>query len=133
MTTDEFDADGFDADDEQQQYGDNPNLRQLRKKARDHDTVLAERDQLKRELAFTKAGIPDTPIGRLLAKSYDGEPTPEAIRAYAVEHGVLEQSDVPGDELDALDRVGALGDGGSAGAGTDRDFNAELRRAAGRA
>lgn len=42
-----------------------------------------------RELAFVKAGIDtENGVGKLLAKTYDGELDPEAIKTYAQEYGI---------------------------------------------
>lgn len=43
---------------------------------------------LTREQAFTKAGIPAEGTGALIRKAYDGDPDPDAIKAFAAEHGV---------------------------------------------
>jgi hypothetical protein len=70
----------------------------LRKQLED---ALAEAKRAKAELeqvraekardeAFAKAGIPDSPTGKLFRKAYDGAPDAEAIRAAAQEYGVLE-------------------------------------------
>lgn len=77
-----------DQQDEQQQ--ESHNIRQLREKARNADRVAAENEQLKRELALTKSGVDLTsPIGQLFAKAYDGPATADAVKASAVEYGVL--------------------------------------------
>jgi len=68
----------------------------LRKQLED---ALAEINNLKqqidqgqgaqRELAFLKAGIDtETGPGKLLAKAYDGDLDPEAIKTYAQEYGI---------------------------------------------
>lgn len=42
-----------------------------------------------RELAFLKAGIDtENGVGKLLAKTYDGELDPESIKSYAQEYGI---------------------------------------------
>lgn len=116
---------------EEQQYGENPNLKQLRAKAKKYDGVEKELNDLRREMAFTKAGIPDSPTGKLFREAYKGDPEVEAVRKSASEYGVIEASQVPDDELDAADRVAALGHGGGAGKPAP-DMNSQLRRAAGR-
>lgn len=52
-------------------------LRTLEKKAHDAEVRagVAERDA-----AFIKAGVPDTPIGQLFAKSYEGPYEPAAVK-----------------------------------------------------
>lgn len=94
----------------------NPNMRMLRKKAKDYDGVVGERDQFKRELEFFKAGIPDTPATRYFRKGYDGDLDVAAIRKAAAEAGFIEvEEDAQelDDELDALDRVTAASSGTS--------------------
>lgn len=126
--TDEFDYEPDEQPDEQNDRRQTP--KQLREA---FDRVSDENATLKRDLAFTKAGLPDTPQVKLLRDHYKGEFTAEAIRKQAVEYGLIdaEDSGVPKDELDALDRVAALGNGSGAGKPAI-DMNAQLRRAAGR-
>jgi hypothetical protein len=56
-------------------------LRRSRLMARENAQLQAEAEQAKREAAFAKAGIPDTPLGEMFAKAYDG-PTddPSALK-----------------------------------------------------
>lgn len=80
---DQFDDTGADANDD---------IRKLRAKARKADAMEAELNQLRRERAFTKAGIdPDDPKMRYFIKGYDGEDDPEAIRTAALEAGFIAQ------------------------------------------
>lgn len=92
----------------------NPNMRMLRKKAKDYDSLVSERDQFKRELEFFKAGIPDTPATRYFRKGYDGDLDVAAIRKAAADAGFID-ADEPSEELDdeheALDRVTAASSG----------------------
>lgn len=72
--------------DPQQMEGLDPNiraeLRRSRQLARDNATLQAEAEQARREAAFAKAGIPDTPLGAMFAKAYDGATDdPSAIKA----------------------------------------------------
>jgi len=49
-------------------------IKELRDAADRGKEAIAERDQLKREVAFMKAGVDtETPAGKLLFKAYDGE------------------------------------------------------------
>lgn len=63
----------------------------------------AENAALRRELAFTKAGIDTTKgPGALLFKSYDGEASEEAVKAAALEYGVISDTpEVPGPTISA--------------------------------
>jgi len=64
-------------------------LRKSKERAREAEDAKHEVMQLKRELAFTKAGIPETGVGALLRKAYDGDTDPEAIRKTAEEYGIF--------------------------------------------
>lgn len=65
-------------------------LRNLRKKAKSADDAERRAAKAERELAFAKAGLDlgDPKVGYFV-KGYDGELTPEAIRATAVELGFV--------------------------------------------
>ena len=68
-------------------------LRKSKERAKDAAEARAELESLKRELAFTKAGIPETGIGALLRKAYDGDTDTDAIRKAAEEYGILGNED----------------------------------------
>lgn len=86
----EYDDDLDDEVDEPQD-----NLRDLRRAAKDAKAAKAELAAAKREVALLKAGVDlDSPVGKLFAKGYDGEITPEAIKA---EWATLVPSSTPGD------------------------------------
>jgi len=70
-------------------------LRKSKERARLAEQALAEAQELRRELAFTKAGIPETGTGALLRKAYDGDTDPEAIREAAAEYGVIIGTEQP--------------------------------------
>lgn len=56
-----------------------------------------------REQAFAKAGIPDSKLGELFRKAYDGENTPEAIRAAALAAEVIQpERATPQNERDQI-------------------------------
>ena len=66
-----------------------PNVREgIRSAERAAKKAQKENEDLKRELAFSKAGIPDTPLTATLAKTYTGENDPTAIKAYFESLGV---------------------------------------------
>ena len=84
-------------------------LREAEKARKELDSLKAELETQKREVQFSKAGIPDSGIGSLFRKAYDGDTSQEAIRAAAMEYGIL-QSESTEDfsneaELDALRRT----------------------------
>ena len=116
-------------DNEEQNEILDPNIRkQLREAERtrkEASEAMAELSSLKREMAFTKAGIPEHGTGNLLRKAYDGELTPEAIRKAAEEYGILGQqtsqpaNDVAEHELESMRRI--AGAATSAGGGIPSD------------
>jgi hypothetical protein len=68
-------------------------IKELRDAADRGREAIQERDQLKREMAFMKAGVDtDSKAGQLLFKAYDGELDTEAIQ---VEWQELAPSSVP--------------------------------------
>ena len=126
---DNFEYDDADDNSGSQNQPEGRNWKLLREKAEKYDKEV---EPLRRENAFLKAGIPDTPQGRLLQKAYDGEPTVEAIRQFAVEHGVIDAADESlSEELDAHDRADRASSGGSYQPQKPPDMNAMLRAAAG--
>jgi hypothetical protein len=100
-----------------QQYND---LQANARKGRKVDELALEAAAAKRELAFMKAGIPpnllDGELGKMFAKSYDGELTAEAVIAAATAVGLLEvpASDAPPASTATPDEI--------AGAGERRDL-----------
>lgn len=65
--------------------------RGLRRAANKGKKLESENQQLKRELAFFKAGIDtDDPRMKYFAKGYDGEMTAEAVRQAAMDAGFLQ-------------------------------------------
>ena len=96
--------------------------RKLEQDAEDGRKARDEAAAARKELAFLKAGVDtDSPQGKLLAKAYDGELTADAVKAAAVEFGIIapDSPAVPAAELAAHDRIAAAA-GGGAGA-SDED------------
>lgn len=60
----------------------------------------AEKQAIQRELAFTKAGIPDTAATKYFVKAYDGPLDAEAIRNAATEAGYLSPEPQPQDHAE---------------------------------
>lgn len=102
MTT-QFDEDF--SDDTDLDQPDNPNdIKSLRRAANQKKKLETELSDLKRELAFARAGLPlDDPKMRYFVKGYDGEMTAEAIREAASEAGFLavQQEQGPDPQLQA--------------------------------
>jgi hypothetical protein len=71
-------------------------IKQLRadaEKGRKLESMLADKE---REIAFLQAGIKtDTKLGAMLMKTYEGELSPEAIKAEAAELGLVEKQEEP--------------------------------------
>lgn len=108
---DDYDLD--DNEDFDSQPRENHNLKRLREKAKGYDEAVKakslieqERDQAKRELAFVRAGIDlDSPSGKLAAKAYDGEPSLDAVKQFAVEYGLIQPDEEEMDQQAALQRL----------------------------
>lgn len=86
MSENEYDE--YEDDDQQEPRRDpvRAALKQKEKEAAELRKQVAELSNLKRELAFTKAGInPDDPKAKWFVKGYDGDLDPEAIKAAAAE------------------------------------------------
>lgn len=115
---------GYEEDVDQPDPNDPAQLRKKLKNAlRSNKELLAQQDevnQVRKENAFLKAGLPDTPQVKFFQEHYSGEPTPEAIKTAASEFGfapvvdqeiqdevavISAQSDaVPGADMPADDR-----------------------------
>jgi hypothetical protein len=64
----------------------NPNFKQLREAEKQRSKELAD---ARREIAVMKSGIDsESKLGQLFLKSYDGEVSPDAIKAAAEEYGI---------------------------------------------
>lgn len=86
--------------------------------------------ELERENAFLKAGIdPDDPKARYFVKGYDGKLERDAVRAAAVEAGVIEASKVTREELAAHDRVSAAAAGAGSASTAPQTMNEFVRAA----
>lgn len=82
-------ADEYNDDDDQNQQ-EHPDIRALRQKAKERDQLANQLAERERELAFAKSGLDfDDPKLKYFIKGYDGELTPEAIKAKAQEDGFL--------------------------------------------
>lgn len=121
--------------DETSESGRNP-LRERNRVLEEENKVFRQQAQealaAQRELAFMKVGINlETPTGKLFAKAYDGEPSPDAIRAAAEEYGLIKApSPVAADtsEQQAWQRTAASHTSGAPAADA-ADFEARMRNA----
>jgi len=64
-------------------------LREAEKARKELADVRAELEAERREVQFSRAGIPETGVGALFRKAYDGSADAEAIRRSAEEYGIL--------------------------------------------
>ncbi len=68
-------------------------MRKLEEEVKALRQTAAEAEAAKRELAFVKAGVPmDNPASKYFVKGYDGDFSPEAIRAAAEEANLIAPS-----------------------------------------
>jgi len=106
-------------------------LKGLRKQVRENASAAKERDDLARELAFTKAGVPDSKAAAYFVKGYDGEMTSEAIRSAAVEAGFLEapKEDTASDEEREAQERTLEASGGSTDDSTPPGYSEDLAAA----
>lgn len=78
---------------ENQEYG---GIKELREAADRGKKASQELDQMKREMAFLKAGVDtDSKAGKLLFKAYDGDLETDLIRVEAEELGILKDAAPP--------------------------------------
>lgn len=106
-------------EDEYEDEQDNQDIRNLRKAAKERDALQAQLRERDRELAFARAKIDlDDPRMKYFVKGYDGELTPEAVRAKAEEDGFLPKSQTPPD-VTAQQRIASASSGASETPNTD--------------
>lgn len=99
-------------------------FKNLRAKARKADTLERENAQIKRELAFTKAGIPmDDPKIGYFVKGYEGDLEPTAIKQAAIDAGFITVVPDPVDPAVQQHRQGQAAVT-AASAGTEPEFDA---------
>jgi len=89
--TDMYAEDNFDGEESEDTGDETP--RGLRRAANKGKKLESENQQLKRELAFYKAGIDtDDPKMRYFVKGYEGELTAAAVREAAMDAGFIQQT-----------------------------------------
>jgi hypothetical protein len=132
MSDNDLDVEDTTTDDAADQKAQAQNWRRkLEQDAEDGRKASADAAAARRELAFHKAGVDlDSPQGKLLAKAYEGDPTAEAVKAFAVEHGILaaDQPAVPAEELAAHDRL-SQATSGAATQSDEQGYEAAIRAA----
>ena len=135
-TNDELDNIGTDANESENDSKNwrrklEPDAKDGKRATRDADAAKQEAQQAQRELALIKAGIDlESGTGKLFAKAYDGEATPEAIKEAAQQYGLVPTSQTTEvqSDLSAIDRIASA----SAGAGATVTPSAldDIRKAA---
>jgi len=93
-------------------------MRELENEVKSLRQMKDEAEAAKKELAFVKAGIDlNSPMSKYFVKGYDGEISPDAIRAAAAEANLIQtapsEQQVPKQEQAAWNRMGnaaAMGD-----------------------
>jgi len=96
----DFDSNEVDA------VGDNGDIKSLRRAANGKKQLEKELADLKRKLAFAKAGLPmNDPKMNYFVKGYEGDMTAEAIRQAALESGFLTSQGQEDDSV--IDNVAA--------------------------
>lgn len=95
-------------------------LRRSRVLAQENEALKASTSAAERDAAFARAGVSDSPLVQQLAKGYEGENDPAAIRAYFESLGVdvatgSGQSGPSDEELAANRQVAQVGSSGDAG------------------
>ena len=96
--SDNYTDDDFDSDDIET-GGDSGDIKSLRRAANGKKKLEQELNELKRELAFAKAGLAmDDPRLKYFVKGYDGEMTAEAIKEAALEAGFLSSQPQGGED-----------------------------------
>lgn len=121
-------ADEYDDEEEGGVQLSSEDLRNLRKAAKERNELQAQIEQQKRELAFAKANLDlnDPKLGYFI-KGYEGDLTPEAIRAQALADGFIQQQQASNEELNAQQRIANASSG--AGETTDPGIIDKMRHA----
>lgn len=83
--------------------------KQFEAATKERDEARAELAAIRKDKVFDEAGIPADKAGALLRKVYDGELDTEAVKAAAIEYGIIEPPSpapsAPAEELAAHERM----------------------------
>lgn len=105
-------------------------LRNLRNAAKERDTLSAQVNAQNRELAFARAKIDiDDPKLKYFVKGYEGDLTPEAIRAQAEADGFFQKSQAVDNRQDMAGQQRIANASSGAGETATPDLAAKLRDA----
>lgn len=109
-------------------------LKEANRQLQDMQRQVEEAAQVRRDLAFFQAGLPDTPMTKFFREHYSGDPTPEAVKAAASEIGLLTGDPAVAGEvagIDAMSQV-AMGAESPTVIGSAEEMQAEMAKAASR-
>lgn len=105
-----FDENGDEIDPETLRKEQNRVGFQQRKLTKENESLKAQLEQIQRERAFEKAGIdPADEKAAYFVKGYDGDLTPEAVKAEAVKIGLIAAEAAPEAPAETPDGQAALG------------------------
>lgn len=90
--TPDFDPDDYVGIEEKMANVPRKQVRLWEKQAKELAETRATLEQYQRERSFVKAGIPESGLGKLFMKGYDGPDDVDAIKAAAVEYGIIQTS-----------------------------------------
>lgn len=114
-------------------------LNKLRKQLRETSKALKDANERESrnsaaalELAFIKAGVPETPQSKFFREHYNGDPTVEAIRSAAAEYGFYAPDTATTTSVNTIDQMSeaAMGAEGTVAPGSDDEFLSAVEKAA---
>lgn len=86
--------------------------RQLAQQGAELDQLRKELAARDRDLAFTRVGLPDTPMAEFFRANYQGDPSEEAIRTEAATLGLIgSPSAETNQQVDEIDRMSGTATG----------------------
>lgn len=126
-----FDPEDFEGISEKMATVPRRQVRQWEQDAKALREATAKLAQFERERNFVKAGIPDTPMGKLFMRGYEGADEADAIKAAALEYGILKTEAGQDDLNRSLDGHDAARAAASGAATPDPrvDLDARMRAA----
>lgn len=106
-------------------------LRQADQLVEDLKTERLARMALEKRNAFAEAGLPPSPLRDLIQDKYEGELTPDAIKAFAATYDLVPASTggTPDPDTDAMRRIGGATAGTPTPPGAVEAFEDKLFRA----
>lgn len=105
-------------------------LRQSSKRARELEADAEAGREARKELAFIKAGLPETGPAKFFREHYSGDLDVTAIQTAAREAGFMDDSTDTGAAAIESQSQAAQGATGNVTMGSDEEFNSEMQKAA---